>query len=150
MIDKDKLFNLFGNPEENKDSKIILTVDEDFLGEPFAKLGMFTKLIVNHNVFHSKLSKFLKNEKANIDVAETKRASQYTVFNRAWFYISKLDLTNDHHIDALIDFKAEPFINSIDQAINYFSGEDVEEYEKCAKLLEIKKLKKEFENPLPI
>ena len=150
MIDKDKLFNLFGNPEENKDSKIILTVDEDFLEEPFAKLGMFTKLIVNHNVFHSKLSKFLKNEKANIDVAETKRASQYTVFNRAWVYISKLDLTNDHHIDALIDFKAEPFINSIDQAINYFSGEDVEEYEKCAKLLEIKKLKKEFENPLPI
>ena len=37
MIDKDKLFNLFGNPEENKDSKIILTVDEDFLEEPFAK-----------------------------------------------------------------------------------------------------------------
>ena len=80
MIDKDKLFNLFGNPEENKDSKIILTVDEDFLEEPFAKLGMFTKLIVNHNVFHNKLSKFLKNEKANIEVAETKRASQYTVF----------------------------------------------------------------------
>lgn len=150
MIDKDKLFNLFSNPEENKDGKVILTVNHDFLEEPYAKIGMFTKLIVNHNVFHQKLNKFLKKENAKYDVLETKRASEFTVFNRAWHYISKLDLKDDNHIDALIEYKPEPFIESLDQAIRYFSSDEVEEYEKCAKLLEIKEIKKEFENPLPI
>ena len=150
MIDKDKLFSLFGNPEEEKDGKVLLTFTDEVLKEPFTKIGMFTKLIVNHNIFHQKLEKFLKSERQDYDVTETRRASEFTVFNRAWFYISKIDISNDDHITALIDFKPEPFLKALDQAINYFSQDDVEEYEKCAKLLEIKNLKKEFENPLPL
>ena len=46
MIDKDKLFGLFGNPEEEKDGKVLLTFTDEVLKEPFTKIGMFTKLIV--------------------------------------------------------------------------------------------------------
>lgn len=53
------------------------------------------------------------------------------------------------HLEAIMDFKTEPFLTSIDDAIRYFSDADVEEYEKCAKLLEIKTFKKEIENPVP-
>ena len=59
-------------------------------------------------------------------------------------------MTNQSHLEALMDFKAEPLLQSIDDAITYFSDIDVEEYEKCAKLLEIKTFKKEIENPVPL
>ena len=49
-----------------------------------------------------------------------------------------------------MDFKSKPFLLSLDQSIEYFQGPDIEEYEKCARLLEIKKLKEEIENPVTI
>ena len=62
MIDKDKLFSLFVDGKEIKDQK---TKDElkKFLDGPFAKIGMFVKLIQNHQVFHKKLEKFLKKRR---------------------------------------------------------------------------------------
>ena len=152
MIDKDKLFNLFQNPEgdDNKRAKELIIANPSFLEEPFTKIGMFTKLIINHHVFHQKLAAFLKREKSNVDIRETKEASQFTIYNRAWHYISKIDLTDKDHLEAIMEFKADPFISSLQDAIEYFQGPDVEEYEKCAKLKEILDLKKEFENPLPI
>jgi hypothetical protein len=42
----------------------------------------------------------------------------------------------------------EPFITTLDQALQYF--ESTEEYERCAQLLKIKKLKEAFKNNLAI
>jgi len=150
MIDKDKMFSLFEQPEGKKDGKELVTFSNSLLDEPFTKIGMFTKLIINHNVFHQKLEKFLKAEKPDYDVQEARRASEFTVFNRAWHYISKIDLEDRNHLEAIMDFKSKPFLLSLDQSIEYFQGPDIEEYEKCAKLLEIKKLKEEIENPVTI
>ena len=93
MIDKDKMFQLFEQPEDKGNGKELITMTDSVLDEPFTKLGMFTKLIINHNVFHMKLEKFLKSEKPDYDVNEARRASEFTVFNRAWHYISKIDMT---------------------------------------------------------
>ena len=150
MIDKDKMFSLFEQPEGKKDGKELITMNASLLDEPFTKIGMFTKLIVNHNVFHQKLEKFLKAKKQGYDVDEARQASEFTVFNRAWHYISKIDLQDRNHLEAIMDFKAKPFLESLNQAIAYFQGPDVEQYERCAKLLEIKNLKKEIENPVTI
>tara|TARA_B000000475_G_C15827814_1_gene378554 strand:+ start:213 stop:665 length:453 start_codon:yes stop_codon:yes gene_type:complete len=150
MIDKDKMFSLFEQPEGKKDGKELVTFSNSLLEEPFTKIGMFTKLIINHNVFHQKLEKFLKAEKPDYDVQEARRASEFTVFNRAWHYISKIDLEDRNHLEAIMDFKSKPFLLSLDQSIEYFQGPDIEEYEKCARLLEIKKLKEEIENPVTI
>ena len=147
MIDKNKIFGLFG--DENK-AHHITNLPGNELDVPFTKLGMFTKLIINHQVFHQKLEKFLKAEKPDYDVQEARRASEFTVFNRAWHYISKIDLEDRNHLEAIMDFKSKPFLLSLDQSIEYFQGPDIEEYEKCAKLLEIKKLKEEIENPVTI
>ena len=59
MIDKNKIFGLFG--DENK-AHHITNLPGNELDVPFTKLGMFTKLIINHQVFHQKLEKFLKAE----------------------------------------------------------------------------------------
>jgi len=57
MIDKDKIFKLFIDSKGISDEK---SKDElkDFMNGPFAKIGMFVKLIQNHQVFHQKLEKF--------------------------------------------------------------------------------------------
>tara|TARA_B110000211_G_scaffold59764_1_gene67251 strand:+ start:3592 stop:4017 length:426 start_codon:yes stop_codon:yes gene_type:complete len=138
MIDKDKIFELFGSPINEEED--FINIASTMLDEPFNKIGMFTKLIINHIIFHQKLSKFLSKESnMAIDLEDTKKASAFAIFNRAWFYIKKIDLKNKSDLEAVVKFKKEPFLSTLNEAIEYF--EEVEEYEKCAKLLEIKKLK---------
>lgn len=138
MIDKDKIFELFGSPINEEED--FINIASTMLDEPFNKIGMFTKLIINHIIFHQKLSKFLSKESNMvIDLEDTKQASAFAIFNRAWFYIKQIDLKNKSDLEAVVQFKKEPFLSTLNEAIEYF--EEVEEYEKCAKLLEIKKLK---------
>ena len=59
-------------------------------------------------------------------------------------------MTDRNHLEAIMDFKTKPFVTSLNQAILYFQGPDVEEYEKCAKLLKIKNFKRDIENPVSI
>ena len=139
MIDKDKVFDLFSN-EMGNDS---LSID-DLMKDPLSKIGMFVKLIQNHEIFHKKLNQFLSKENPNYDIEQTKNASMFTVYNRAWFYINQIDLTDKNHLDAVLDFKKEPFISILEKVLQYF--EDIEEYEKCAKLLTLKKLKRNIQN----
>jgi hypothetical protein len=148
MIDKDRLFHLFGdNENENPEVKKLAKADKDFMQSPEAKLGMFTKMIYNHEVFHKKLKKFFQKENASYNVQETKEASSFAVFNRAYSYIRKLDVNNAQHQDALWEFNSKPLFSALNQAIYYF--ESKEEYEKCAKLMEIKEMKKALEKDVP-
>ena len=84
-MNKDKIFSLFDDSLEAKNSvkeqKKALAI---FNNSPYHKLGMFTKLIVNHFVFHAKLEKFLKKEEPNYNAESTREASEFVVFNRAF------------------------------------------------------------------
>ena len=147
MIDKDKLFSLFGSSdddfEEKKSIKALEKIMEAELESPINKLGMFVKLIINHLVFHQKLKKFLDKESSGaIDLETTKEAASFAVFNRAWYYIKGLDLKNKNHCKAVMDYKSGPLKQTLGEAISYF--EEVEEYEKCAFLHTIQKLKKKY------
>ena len=143
MIDKNKLFELFGSPNEKEDAQVLINLEKDFLEKPFAKIGMFTKLIVNNWVFHQKLQQFLSKEQPNFDIEDTKRASDFTIYNRAWHYIKKIDIDDENDLKALIEFKKEPFLKALESALEYFSDPDIEQYERCAFLLKIIKLKKQ-------
>ena len=139
MIDKNKIFDLFGSDIEGEDD--LINAKEEILDEPYNYIGMFIKLIINHIIFHQKLSKFLVKENSNIiDLESTKEASSFAIFNRAWFYLKKIDLKNKNHFNAIVKFKQEPFVSTLQESLSYF--EDKEEYEICAKLLKIIKLKK--------
>ena len=109
---------------------------------------MFTKMVHNHEVFHDKLKKFFKQEKASFNAKDTKEASSFAVFNRAYSYIKHLDMENSGHVDAVWDFNTKPLLKSLNLGILYF--ETTEEYEKCAKLHEIKEMKKALENSVPV
>tara|TARA_Y100000592_G_scaffold11099_1_gene15768 strand:- start:105 stop:554 length:450 start_codon:yes stop_codon:yes gene_type:complete len=149
MIDKNRIFQLFGNPDnENPAVNDLVNAKKDFLESPTAKLGMFTKMIYNHEVFHHKLKKFFQKEKQSYNANEAKEASSFAVFNRAWSYIKNINTDDTKHQDALWEFNSEPLYKALNQAITYF--ESTEEYEKCAKLVKIKEMKKALEKDVPL
>ena len=141
MIDKDKIFKLFVDGKEISGDK---TKDEikDFMNGPYAKIGMFVKLIQNHEVFHKKLEKFLKKEQPNYNVESTKEASEFTVYNRAWGYIKNIDIKDKEDLNAIINFEHKTLLKILSSSITFF--EIYEEYEKCAHLHKIQKVIKEI------
>ena len=141
MIDKDKIFKLFVDGKEIDGDKTKEEI-KDFMNGPYAKIGMFVKLIQNHEVFHKKLEKFLKQEQPDYNIESTKEASEFTVYNRAWSYIKQIDIDNSDHLNAIINFDPKVFYKTLEGAVNFF--ESYEEYEKCAHLHKIKELVKEI------
>jgi|TARA_R110002073_G_C9386394_1_gene573417 hypothetical protein len=141
MVDKDKIFQLFLDGKENIDDETKKEI-HDFMNGPYAKIGMFVKLIQNHKIFHQKLEKFLKQEQPDYNVESTKEASEFTVYNRAWTYIKQIDIEKSDDIKAIINFDPKIFCNTLNNAINFF--ENYEEYEKCAHIYKIKEIVKEI------
>ena len=68
MINKDKIFELFDDQVNKKEVAIAI---KNQLEGVYGKIGMFTKLILNHMVFHQKLEKFLKKENPSYNVGIT-------------------------------------------------------------------------------
>jgi len=141
MIDKDKIFKLFVDGKEVSGDKTKEEI-KDFMNGPYAKIGMFVKLIQNHEIFHQKLEKFLKQEKPNYNVESTKEASEYTVYHRAWSYIKNISIEDKEDTNALISFETKILLKILNSSIKFF--EKIEEYEKCAHLYKILNLVKEF------
>jgi len=141
MIDKDKIFKLFVDGKEISGDR---TKDEikDFMNGPYAKIGMFVKLIQNHEVFHKKLEKFLKKEQPNYNVESTKEASEFTVYNRAWGYIKNIDIKDKEDLNAIINFEHKTLLKILSSSITFF--EIYEEYEKCAHLHKIQRIIEEI------
>ena len=141
MIDKDKIFKLFVDGKEISGDR---TKDEikNFMNGPYAKIGMFVKLIQNHEVFHKKLEKFLKKEQPNYNVESTKEASEFTVYNRAWGYIKNININDEEDLNAIINFEHKTLLKVLSSSITFF--EIYEEYEKCAHLHKIQKVIKEI------
>ena len=141
MIDKDKIFQLFVDGKEINDDKTKSEI-RDFMNGPFAKIGMFVKLIQNHEVFHRKLEKFLKKEQPNYNVESTKEASEFTVYNRAWSYIKNISINDEDDLNAIINFEPKALSKVLVSSLSFFEG--YEEYEKCAHLHKIQKIVKEI------
>ena len=141
MIDKDKIFKLFVDGKDINGDKTKEEIKE-FMNGPYAKIGMFVKLIQNHEIFHKKLEKFLKQEQPDYNVESTKEASEFTVYYRAWSYIKQIDIDNSDHINAIINFDNKVFYKVLNSSVKFF--ESYEEYEKCAHLHTLQKLVKEI------
>tara|TARA_R100001509_G_scaffold92119_2_gene53221 strand:- start:532 stop:999 length:468 start_codon:yes stop_codon:yes gene_type:complete len=141
-MNKDKIFDLFDNSSDSKsktkEKKKALAV---FNNSPYHKLGMFTKLIVNHFVFHSKLEKFLKKEEPTYNVQSTKEASEFVVFNRAFNYLSQINPLDKEVTFAILDFDYKMLNKTLESALQYF--QELEEYEKCAHIFKFQKILKE-------
>jgi hypothetical protein len=139
MISKEKIFSLFDSPNT-------MDVHEDFMDNPYTKIGMFNKIIINNKIFLQKLKFSLDKVKKVYSEESINEYTAFVTFNRAFFYINQVDINNNIHIDALMCYNPEQLIYNLEQSILYF--EKNEEYEKCAYLFKIKNFLEEFEKSL--
>ena len=133
MIDKNKIFGLFTNDnvkDEKKQKTFTLNMDD-----PYTKVGMCVKLIQNHYIFHQKLEKFLKQENPNYNIESTREASEFTVYNRAYSYLSKINPEDENHTKVILSFDPKLIKKSLNTLLNYFIS--TEEYERCAHIHKI-------------
>ena len=139
----DKIFNLFNGdePESLREKAQQVDIALDYKNHPLFWVGMFKKLIQNHQVFNVQLLKFFDKLDENLSTIEVDKAGEFIVFNRAWDYIQKVDPDNLVTQEALFRFADIHLSVALELSINYF--QEHEEYEKCAhlkKILEFVKL----------
>ena len=140
-MDVNKIFGLFSN--ENTGSQETEVAVSDYKDHPLFWVGMFKKLIHNHKVFNHKVMDFFSNIE-ELDAYDVETAGEFVVYNRAWHYISKIDLQDRICQEALIHFSDEFLETYLRFTIHYF--EELEEYEKCAHLQKIHKFSVKFLN----
>ena len=145
-VDADKIFGLFDGeepeslPEKAKIDDALLNFKE----HPLFWVGMFKKLIHNHKTFNRKVMNFFSQMDEELDLYDVEQAGEFVVYNRPWFWISKIDIQVSSHQDALLHYADEYLLTYVKFAISYF--EEFEEYEKCAQLVKIQNILKELLN----
>jgi hypothetical protein len=140
-LDFDNIFNLFGEGDVSNNTS---TTYEDITSTPIYWLGMHKKLILNHINFRKKAIRLLKNSNMELDPVELAAAGEVIAYNRAWFYIKKIDISNKDHVEAILMHGDDFLETSLELAIKHFQSPEREEYEKCLHLHEILKLSKEI------
>ena len=130
----DKIFNLFNGdePESLREKAQQVDIALDYKNHPLFWVGMFKKLIQNHQVFNTQILKFFDQMEEGLDVIDVDRAGEFVVFNRAWSYIQKVDPNNLVAQEALYRFADIHLKVALELSINYF--QEHEEYEKCSHL----------------
>ena len=140
MVDVDSIFNLF--PDEDSSNKSTAYIDVK--STPIYWLGMHRKLVLNHINFRKKALRLLKDSNMELDPDELAEAGEYVAYNRAWHYINKINPSDENHIEAIVIHGDDLLETSLELAIKHFQLPQREEYEKCAHLLKILNISKEF------
>lgn len=137
MMDVNNLFSFFLEGDDTE-KEIIFT--EDLTMTPPYWLGMFKKLIINHLTFNKKAIEMFGKSNKEFDIAEIEEAGGCITYQRAWFYINKIDLENQDHIEGMKKSSDIYLEKTLKQAIQHFQdGGESEDYRKCAHLLKILK-----------
>jgi hypothetical protein len=139
-VDVNKIFGLFNNEDENpkydsgsnQDMSYLL---EDYKQHPMFWVGMFKKLIYNHKVFNDKVLNSFKDLDGELDMNDVENAGEFIMYNRAWYWINKIDIKESLHQNALTHYADEILLTYTKVTILYF--QELEEYEKCAHLKNI-------------
>jgi hypothetical protein len=139
MISKEKIFNLFNNSNT-------IDIHEDFMDSPYAKIGMFNKIIINNVIFLKKLKFFFNKSKKTYSKENLHEYTAFVTFNRAFFYINQIDINDNMHADAIMCYDLDQLVYNLEQSILYF--EKNEEYEKCSHLFKIKNFIEEYKKSL--
>lgn len=128
-----KIFDLFESGSEEKSKEDVIFID--IKDTPIYWIGMFKKLIQNNNVFTSQVISFFDKMSSEMDLESIKETGDRVAYERAFYYISKIDMNNKMHQDS-ISLNLDPQLKkALEKSILYF--QEYEEYEKCAFLKKI-------------
>lgn len=136
-MDVNKIFGLFNGEDFNSLPEKVQVAEAamDFKEHPLFWVGMFKKLIQNHKTYNRSIMNFFSKMDEELDLYDVENAGEFIVYNRAWFWISKIDPSDIKHQDSLIHYTDDLLLTYIKFSISYF--QELEEYEKCAHLKKI-------------
>ena len=137
VVDINKIFGLFNNeePESLREKAEMTDTLLNYKEHPLFWVGMFKKLIHNHKTFEHKILDFFSNMDEELDLYDVEQAGEFVVYNRAWFWISKINPQDRKHQESIIHYTDEFLETYLKFTISYF--QEFEEYEKCAHLKKI-------------
>ena len=130
-MDINQIFDLFSSDEEQVENTYV-----NFDEHPYYNIGMFKKLILNNANYNFNLSLSLQQENPNWDIDDIIDMGENILFNRAYSFIYKLDLNDPTHSETLNTFADTILLKCLVTSIKHY--ELLEEFEKCAFLLNIK------------
>ena len=93
---------------------------------------MFSKLIHNYTTYNQQLMRFFGSSDPELNTQEIERTGEIMLYNRAYTYITEIDIQDEYHIRILFE-EVNPKLNkALSKSLKFFEKE--EEYEKCAVL----------------
>ena len=124
------------NPKPNSDAnQDMFYLLEDYKQHPMFWVGMFKKLIYNYKSFNDKILNSFKDLDGELDMNDVENAGEFIMYNRAWYWINKINIKEPLHQNALTHYADEILLTYTKVVILYF--QELEEYEKCAHLKKI-------------
>ena len=91
---------------------------------------MFTKLVLNFTSYNKQLIDFFGKSEPGLDVIEITQTGESMLYNRAYYYLTQLDIHDKYHIKILFEEIDPKFKKALNKSLKFFESE--EEYEKCA------------------
>jgi hypothetical protein len=142
MLDPNRIFGLFDAINSNDGVSEDGEVYVDIKDTPEYKVGMFTRIIMDHLQFNDKVINFFSRANDELEKEDIENAGEFVVYNRGWYYIKGLDLKNKKDWYAIEKMANLKTLTALELSIHYF--EEREEYEKCAHIVKISKAIEEF------
>ena len=138
-------FSLFPNnktPKNQNDDLLDPIPIKELIDTPIYWIGMFKKLICNYKTFGNKLLIQVEGFDIGTDYDNVQQAYEFMLYERSYFYLSCLDISNPNDLKILKEKSDETLLFSLNTCLLYF--EEQEEYEKCSFIKEILDLSKDF------
>lgn len=142
MLDPNRIFGLFDSVSYSDGSYDSIEGYIDIKDTPEYKIGMFTRIIMDHIQFNERVIEFFSKANDELEREDIENAGEFVVYHRGWFYIKGIDLENRRDWYALEKMANLKTLTAMELSINYF--EEREEYEKCAHILKLSKTIEEF------
>jgi hypothetical protein len=127
-VNINKIFDLFESGSEQKSEEDVMFID--IKNTPIYWVGMFKKLIQNNHIFTSQIVGFFDKINPEIDIENLKGMGDRVSYERAYYYLSKIDITDKMHQDSISLNIDKQLLKALEQSILFF--QEYEEYEKCA------------------
>ena len=134
-MDINKIFGLFSSEDAKKEAHL------NFEEHPLYSLKMFIKIHQKqnnlNNILKSTITPSFSQVLRDSDTNEEDLA-EYVVNVRAFHYLNKLDITNKFDKEIIQENSSDELIKFLDYSRKFF--ENLEHYEKCAFLKQIKEV----------
>ncbi len=98
----------------------------------------FANILSEARKYHLNLiiaHQYIAQMEEELNTYDVETAGEFVTYNRAWYWISKIDITQDKHQYAINHYNDEHLKTHLQFSISFW--EEYEEYEKCAHLKKI-------------